>query len=68
MPMSSKLTKKSLVSVPADGEDAVLRLSDVCSQYAQAANQDCHLWRRQPHQLSLSSNNSSGERRCFPWR
>ena len=52
VPMSSRLTKKSFVSVPGLlGEDAMLRAAGVRAEHAQAADQHRHLRRRQPQQL-----------------
>ena len=52
VPMSSRLTKKSLVSVPGRvGEHAVLRAAGVRAEHAQAADQHRHLRRGQREQL-----------------
>ena len=50
--MSSRLTKKSLVSVPGCfGEDAVLGLAGIGAEHAQAADEHRHLRRGQRQQL-----------------
>ena len=50
--MSSRLTKKSFVSVPGClGEDAVLGAAGIGAEHAQAADERGHLRPRQPQQL-----------------
>ena len=68
--MSSRLTKKSLVSVPGLlGEDAVLGLAGVGAEHAQAADQHRHLRRRQRQQLRPVDQQLLGaELRCLPRR
>ncbi len=52
VPMSSRLTKKSLVSAPGrSGQHAVLRAAVVGAEHAQPADQHRHLRRAQPEQL-----------------
>ena len=52
MPMSSRLTKKSLVSVPGRvGEDPVLDSPVIGAQHAQAADQHRHFRRGERQQL-----------------
>jgi hypothetical protein len=52
--MSSRFTKKSLVSVSGPlGEDAVRGLPGVGAQHAQAADEHRHLGRGQRQQLRL---------------
>ncbi len=66
--MSSRLTKKSLVSV-ADlvGEHAVLRLDGVGAEHAQAADQHRHLGRGQRSSCALSISASSGAMKFESW-
>ena len=51
--MSSRLTKKSLVSVPSGGEDAEVGAVVVRAQHAQAADEDGHLGCGQRQQARL---------------
>jgi hypothetical protein len=59
--MSSRFTKKSLVSAHPVGEHAVLRRADVGAEHAHAAHEHGHLRRGQREQLRLVDEHSSGD-------
>jgi len=66
--MSSRFTKKSLVSASARGEDAVSGLSEVGIQDAHAANEHRHLRPGQRQQLRLVDQQRSADRVYWPLR
>jgi hypothetical protein len=64
VPMSSRFTKKSLVSVPgASGEDAVLGPSEVGVEHAHAADEHRHFRRGERQQLRLVDQQLLGRSR-----